>query len=166
MVITLQIEVNMNFICKSRAVNETINCSVNRSLHCIFITFIIEQCSNLISGHLIMRQLLLQSTAKATIIGTSQFCDRMKKIFVLLSLCVLTETLSKDNIVQRNKELILKSKLKPANNNFFGILLVPCMLYKCIRNSSFDCNVLIRYHLLFRCYWYMATFSAIYAEQC
>lgn len=50
----------------------------------------------------------------------------MKKILVLLSLCVLTETLTNDNIVQSNKELILNSKLKPANNNFFGILLVPC----------------------------------------
>lgn len=58
------------------------------------------------------------------------FCGRMKKILSLLSLCVLftlTETLSNDNIVERNRELIFKNKLQPADKKFFGILLVPCM---------------------------------------
>lgn len=68
-----------------------------------------------------------------SLIGTSEiFLVRsMKTIFVLLSvlcvLCSLAETLSNENIGQRNKELILKNKLKLKSNNFFGILLVPCM---------------------------------------
>ncbi|XP_037026206.1 uncharacterized protein LOC119067387 [Bradysia coprophila] len=55
----------------------------------------------------------------------------MKKIFVLLSLCVLfslSRTLSYEKTGPKSKELILKNKVRPADKNFFGLLLVPYII--------------------------------------
>ncbi len=67
----------------------------------------------------------------------------MKKIFVVMIICVLLSlsgTLSHGNVVPRERKLILKTKLQPANKKIFGLLLVPCMLpkFEHILKNKFD----------------------------